>query len=71
MDRFNVERFKSLENSILALRESNRSDSLRNDVKQRNLTRIQEYSDEIVNRLLNEKTCYIHRIVGCSELHLN
>lgn len=71
MDRFSVERFKSLENSILSLRELNRSDTLRSEVKQRNLVRIQEYSDEIVNRLLNEKTCYISRITGSSELHLN
>lgn len=71
MDRFNVERFKSLENSILALRELNRSDSLRNDVKQRNLTRIQEYSDEIVNRLLNEKPQQYQNFVKHPDVILN
>lgn len=54
MDRFDVERFKSLENSIIALRELNKSETLRKEVKLRNLTKIEEYSDEIVERLLVE-----------------
>ena len=71
MDKFSVERFRSLENSILALRELNKSDGLRNDVKQRNLTRIQEYSDEIVNRLLIEKPQEFQYFVKHPQVVLN
>jgi len=53
MDRFDVERFRSLENSILALRELNRSETLREHIKQANRVRINEYTDEIVNRLID------------------
>ena len=71
MNRFDVIRFRSLENSILALREINKSDTLRNTVKQQNLSRIQEYTDEIVNRLLVEKPQEYQNFVKHPDVILN
>ena len=71
MNRFDVIRFRSLENSILALREINKSDTLRNTVKQQNLSRIQEYTDEIVNRLLVEKPQEYQNFVKHPDIILN
>ncbi len=54
MNEHTVKRILSLEKSIDALRSLNRSETLRNDIKERNRDRIIMYVNEIYNDLTDE-----------------
>lgn len=54
MDRFEVLRIKSLENSIRCLRTLNQVSTLKVDIKRSNLNLINQYTDEIATKILDE-----------------
>lgn len=54
MDRFEALRIKSLENSIRCLRTLNQVSTLKVDIKRSNLNLINQYTDEIATKILDE-----------------
>jgi hypothetical protein len=54
MDRQTAIRIKSLETSIYALREINKSETLRSEIKKRNQGLIYSYTNEIYDELFDE-----------------